>query len=94
MEIRRGVNGEAVFETEWGPFPKLEGGKHQVGSDAEVRISIKGEKDQSGRGILEGTFFSGLKRTFADSAWMLRLVSLLRFVEEVRNIPRLHFILQ
>ena len=71
-----------------GPFPKLEGGKHQVGSDAEVRISIKGEKDQSGRDI-----FSGLKRTFADSAWMLRLVSFLRFVEEVRNIHRLHFIL-
>ena len=38
--------------------------------------------------------FSGLKRTFADSAWMLRLVSFLRFVEEVRNIPRLHFILE
>ena len=37
--------------------------------------------------------FSGLKRTFADSAWMLRLISFLRFVEEVRNIPRLHFIL-
>ena len=37
--------------------------------------------------------FSGLKRTFAYSAWMLSLVSFLRFVEEVRNIPRLHFIL-
>ena len=56
-EIRRGVNGEAVSETEWGPFPKLEGGKHQVGSDAEVRISIKGEKDQSGKGSWKGHFF-------------------------------------
>ena len=50
-----------------GPFPKLEGGKHQVGSDAEVRISIKGEKDQS-EGDLGRDIFSGLKRTFADSA--------------------------
>ena len=25
-----------------GLFPKLEGGKHQVGSEAEVGISIKG----------------------------------------------------
>ena len=40
-----------------GPFPKLEGGKHKVGSDAEVRISIKGEKDQSGSGSEEGHFF-------------------------------------
>ena len=75
-----------------GPFPKLEGGKHQVGSDAEVRISIKGEKDQSGKDLGEG-HFSGLKRTFADSAWMLSLVSFLSFVEEVRNIPWLHSIL-
>ena len=42
-----------------GPFPKLEGGKHQVGSDAEVRISIKGEKDKSGRGYWKGLFFPG-----------------------------------
>ena len=69
-----------------GPFPKLEGGKHQVGSDAEVRINIKGEKDQSGRGSWKG-HFPELKRTFADSAWMLSLVSFLCFVEEVRNIP-------
>ena len=75
-----------------GPFPKLEGGKHQVGSDAEVRISIKGEKDQSGRD-LGRDIFPGLKRTFAVSAWMLSLVSFLRFVEEVRNIPWLHSIL-
>ena len=41
-----------------GPFPKLEGGKHQVGSDAEVRISIKGEKDRSG-GDLGRDIFPG-----------------------------------
>ena len=75
-----------------GPFPKLEGGKHQVGSDAEVRISIKGEKDQSREDLGKG-HFSGLKRMFADSAWMLSLVSFLSFVEEVRNIPWLHSIL-
>ena len=74
-----------------GPFPKLEGGKHQVGSDTEVRISIKGEIDQSGRGSWKG-HFSGLKRMFADSAWMLSLVSFLSFVEEVRNILWLHSI--
>ena len=34
-----------------GALSKLEGGKHQVGSDAEVRISIKGEKDQSGKDL-------------------------------------------
>ena len=45
-------------------------------------------------GDLGRDIFLGLKRTFADSAWMLRLVSFLRFVEEVRNIPMLHFILQ
>ena len=37
-------------------FPKLEGGKHQVGSEAEVRISTKGEKNQSGRDLGRGTF--------------------------------------
>ena len=37
-------------------FPKLEGGKHQAGSKAEVGISIKGEKDQSGRDLWRGTF--------------------------------------
>ena len=37
--------------------------------------------------------FSGLKRAFADSGWMRSLVSFLRFVEEVRNIPWLHSIL-
>ena len=36
-------------------FPKLEGGKHQVGLEAEVGISIKGEKDQSGRDLWRGT---------------------------------------
>ena len=39
-----------------GLFPKLEGGKHHVGSEAEVGISTKGEKDQSGRDLGRGTF--------------------------------------
>ena len=37
-------------------FPKLEGGKNQVRSEAEVGISTKGEKDQSGRDLWRGTF--------------------------------------
>ena len=73
-------------------FPKLEGGKHQVGSDAEVRISIKGEKDQSKRNLWRD-IISELKRAFADSAWMRSLVSFLRLMEEVRNIPWLHSII-
>ena len=39
-----------------GLFPKLEGGKNQVGSKVEVGISIKGEKDQSGSDPWRGTF--------------------------------------
>ena len=39
-----------------GLFPKLESGKHQVGSEAEVGIGTKGEKDQSGRDLWRGTF--------------------------------------
>ena len=39
-----------------GLFPKLEGGKHQVGLEAEVGMSTKGEKDQSGRDLWRGTF--------------------------------------
>ena len=39
-----------------GLFAKHEGGKHQVGSEAEMGISIKGEKDQSGRDFWRGTF--------------------------------------
>ena len=42
-----------------GLFPKLECGKHQVGSEDEVGISTKGEKDQNGRDVWRGTF-SGL----------------------------------
>ena len=38
-------------------FPKLEGGKHQVGSEP-VGISIKGEKDQSGRDLWRGLFLA------------------------------------
>ena len=37
-------------------FPKIEGGKNQVGSEAEVGISIKGEKDKSGRDLWRDTF--------------------------------------
>ena len=37
-------------------FPKLESGKNQVGSEVEVRISTKGEKDQSGKDLGRGTF--------------------------------------
>ena len=32
-------------------FPEFEGGKHKVGSEAKVRINIKGEKDQSVRDL-------------------------------------------
>ena len=32
-------------------FPEFEGGKHQVGLEAEMGISIKGEKDQSVRDL-------------------------------------------
>ena len=75
-----------------GIFPNIEGGKNQVGSDAEVGVSVKGEKDQSGRDLLAG-HFSGLGQTFDDFSRMLSLVSFLRFVEEVRNRPWLHSIL-
>ena len=47
-----------------GLFPKLEGGKHQVGSEAKGGISIKGEKDQCGRDLWRGTFLGCL-------AWFL-----------------------
>ena len=75
-----------------GLFPKLECGKHQVGSEYEVGISTKGEKDQSGRDLWRGTF-PGLGRTFDDFSRRLSLVSFLHFVEEVRNGPWLRFIL-
>ena len=39
-----------------GLFLKIEGGKHHIGSEVEVGISIKGEKDQSGRDLWRGTF--------------------------------------
>ena len=47
---------EKLFPRLIGLFPKLEGGKHQVGSEAEVGISTKGDKDQSGRNLRRGTF--------------------------------------
>ena len=37
-------------------FPKLEGGKHQVGSEPEVGISTKEEKDQNGRNLRRALF--------------------------------------
>ena len=70
--MRRRVNGEAISETDWGSFQSLKVEKNQVGSEAEVGMSIKGEKNQSGRDLLAG-HFSGLKRTFMDSAGMLSL---------------------
>ena len=54
-------------------------------TEAEVGISIKGEKDQSGRHLWRGTF--------ADFVPMHSLVSFLCFVEEVRNRTLLHSIL-
>ena len=35
-----------LFPRLMGLFSKLEGGKHQVGSEAEVENQYKGEKDQ------------------------------------------------
>ena len=75
-----------------GLFSKLEGGKHTVGSEAEVGNQYKRRERSKWKGPWEG-HFSGLKRTFTDSAWMLSLVSFLRFVEEVSNKPWLHSIL-
>ena len=86
------MNGEAISETDWGSFQSLKERKTKRLGWLEVGISIKGHRDQIGKDLGTDIFF-GLKRTFADLAWMLSLVSYLRFVEEVRNIPRLHFIL-
>ena len=69
-----------------GLFSKLQGGKHQVGSEYEVGNQYKTRERSKWKGPLEG-HFSELKRMFTDSAWMLSLVSFLRFVEEVRNRP-------
>ena len=57
-----------------GLFPKLEGGKHYVGSEAEVGISTKGQKDQSGRNLWRGTFPGSdahLMIFFGCLAWFL-----------------------
>ena len=57
-----------------GLFPKLEGGKHQVGSKAKVGLSIKGEKDQSGRDFWRGTLpglDTHLLIFLGSSAWFL-----------------------
>ena len=55
-----------------GLFSKLEGGKHQVGSEAEVRNQYKRRERSKWKGPFAG-HFSGLKRVFTDSAWMLSL---------------------
>ena len=73
-------------------FPKLEGGKHQVVSEAEVGNRYKRRERSKWKGPLEGNF-SGFGRTFDDFSRILSLVSFLRFVEEERNRPWLHFIL-
>ena len=55
--MRRRVNGEAISETDWGSFQSFKVKKNQVGLEAEVGRSTKGEKDQSGRDLLAGHFF-------------------------------------
>ena len=72
-------------------FPKLEGGKHQVGSEAEVGISIKGEKDKSGKDLWRGTF-PGSDAHLRIFFRMLSLDSFRCFMEEVKNRPWLHSI--
>ena len=54
-------------------------------------ISIKGEKDKSGKDLWRGTF-SGLDAHLLIFFPMLSLDSFLRFMEEVRNRPWLHSI--
>ena len=75
-----------------GLFPKLEGGKHQVGSEAKVGNQYKRRERSNWNEPLKG-HFSRLGRTFVDFSRMLSLVSFLRFVEEVKNRPWLHSIL-
>ena len=58
--MRRRVNGEAISETDWGLFPKLEGGKNQVGSEAEVGNEYKRRERSKWKGPFAG-HFSGLK---------------------------------
>ena len=75
-----------------GLFSKLQGGKHQVGSEAKVGNQYKRRERSKWERPLKG-HFSGLGQTFDDFSRMLSLVSFLRFVEEVRNRPWLHSIL-
>ena len=53
-------------------FSKLEGGKHQVGSEAEVGNQYERRERSKWKGPFAG-HFSGLKRMFTDSAGMLSL---------------------
>ena len=83
---------EKLFPRLIGLFSKLEGGKHQVGSEAEVGNQYKRRERSKWKELLEG-HFSGLGRTFDDLSRMLSLVSFLCFLEEVRNRPWLHSII-
>ena len=49
--VNGGGGGGGLYPILMELFPELEGGKHEVGSEAEVGISIKGEKDHSGRDL-------------------------------------------
>ena len=55
-----------------GLFSKIEGGKHLVGSEAEVGNQYKRRERSKWKGPFRG-HFSGLKRTFTDYAGMLSL---------------------
>ena len=55
-----------------GLFSKLEGGKHQVGSESEVGNQYKRRERSKWKGPF-ARHFSGLKLTFTDSAGMLSL---------------------
>ena len=89
--MRRRVNGEAISETDWGSFQSLKVEKNQVGSEAEVGMSTKGEKDRSGRDLLRDTFPGSNARLRILLGCLVCFFS--AFCEEVRNRPCLHSIL-
>ena len=72
-------------------FPEFEGGKHRVGSEAEVGISIKGEKDHSVKDLWH--FFRARMHIFGFFFFeCLAWIFFMRFVEEVRTRPLIHSI--
>ena len=71
-------------------FSEFEGEKHHVGLEAEVGISIKGEKNQSVKDLW--AFFLGSDAHFMIFFECLDWIFFLRFVEEVRTRPLLHSI--